>query len=212
MSVPDVIIEPVGEDNFERTVQFLTEWVSDGEPAAREHLADHATGGGSSLIATRNQSVIGIVTIRWQSNYAGFRNRGIPLVHQLGVAGPFRRLGVATLLMDAAEELARGRRIMTLGITVGLFDEYGPAQRMYARRGYVPDGRGACHGQEPLSKGAQLTVDDDLIIWLTKDLCHLCLSVRGTSGRSGWLIRESSCRWENAWLIDPAELRRARND
>ena len=31
--------------------------------------------------------------------------------HQLAVAGPFRRLGVATLLMDAAEDLARGRGI-----------------------------------------------------------------------------------------------------
>jgi hypothetical protein len=39
MSVPDVVIEPVGDDNFERTVPFLSEWVSDGEPAAREHLA-----------------------------------------------------------------------------------------------------------------------------------------------------------------------------
>jgi hypothetical protein len=31
MTVRDVIIEPVGEDNFERTVRFLIEWVSDGE-------------------------------------------------------------------------------------------------------------------------------------------------------------------------------------
>jgi hypothetical protein len=40
MSVPDVIIEPVGGSNFERTVQFLAEWVSGGEPGAREHIAD----------------------------------------------------------------------------------------------------------------------------------------------------------------------------
>lgn len=65
------------------------------------------------------------------SNYAGSRSRGIPLVHQVAVAGPFRRRRVATLLMDAAEQLARDRGIVTLGITVGLFDEYGPAQRLY---------------------------------------------------------------------------------
>jgi len=86
------------------------------------------------------------------------------------VAGPVRRRGVATLLMDAAEQLARDRGIATLGITVGLFDEYGPAQRLYGRRGYIPDGRGACRGQRPLGKGMQVTVDHDLIIWLTKDL------------------------------------------
>jgi GNAT superfamily N-acetyltransferase len=172
MGVLDVLIEPVGEDNFERTVQFLAEWACDGEPAAREHLADHAAGGGASLIAVRNLAVIGIVTIRWQSNYAGFRDRRIPLVHQVAVAGPFRRRGIATMLMNAAEDLARGRGVATLGITVGLTAEYGPAQRLYARRGYVPDGRGACRGQEPLSKGAEVIMDDDLIVWLTKELHH----------------------------------------
>jgi len=98
----------------------------------------------------------------WESSYAGFRSRGIPLVHQLAVAGPFRRRGVASLLMDAAERLARDRGIATLGITVGVFDEYGPAQRLYGRRGYIPDGRGACHAQRPLRKGMQVTMDDDL--------------------------------------------------
>jgi hypothetical protein len=86
------------------------------------------------------------------------------------VAGPFRRRGVATLLMDATEQLARDRGIATLGITVGLFDEYGPAQRLYGPRGYIPDGRGACRGQRPLTKGMRVTVGHDLIIWLTKDL------------------------------------------
>jgi len=56
--------------------------------------------------------------------------------------------------MDAAEQLARDRGIATLGITVGLFDDYGPAQRLYARRGYIPDGRGACQGQRALHRGS----------------------------------------------------------
>ena len=37
-----------------------------------------------------------------------------------------------------AEQPARDRGIATLGITVGLFDEYGPAQRLYGRRGHIP--------------------------------------------------------------------------
>ena len=72
--------------------------------------------------------------------------------------------------MSAAEQLARDRGITRLGITVGLSGEYGPAQQLYGRRGYVPDGRGACQGQRPLRKGMLVTMDDDLIIWLTKDL------------------------------------------
>jgi GNAT superfamily N-acetyltransferase len=170
MGIPGIAIEPVDDGNSESAVRFLIEWVSDGEAEARRYLADHAEPDGASLIATGGSDVIGHAAIVWESNYAGFRSRGIPLVHQIVVAGPFRRRGVATLLMDAAEQVARHRGISTLGITVGLSDEYGPAQRLYGRRGYIPDGRGACQGQRPLRKGTQLTMDDDLIIWLTKDL------------------------------------------
>lgn len=170
MDVSGIVVQVVGEGSFEASIRFLIEWVSDGEAEARRYLADHAEPHGASLVALRGRDVIGYAAIVWESGFAGFRDRGIPLVHQVAVAGPFRRRGVATLLMDAAEQLARERGIATLGITVGLFDEYGPAQRLYGRRGYVPDGRGACRGQAPLSKGMQVRMDDDLIMWLTKDL------------------------------------------
>jgi len=71
--------------------------------------------------------------------------------------------------MDAAEQLIATRATQA-GITVGLFAEYGPAQRLYAKRGYVPDGRGACQGLRPLTPGETVTVDHDLILWLTKAL------------------------------------------
>jgi len=176
MGVPGFVVEAVAEGNFEPAVRFLTEWVSEGEAEARGYLADHAEPGGASLVAACGHDVVGYVAIVWESNFAGFRDRGIPLVHQIAVAGPFQRQGVATLLMDAAEQLARDRGIATLGITVGLFDEYGPAQRLYGRRGYVPDGRGACQGQAPLRKGMQVTMDHDLIIWLTKDLATAAIT------------------------------------
>ncbi len=170
MGLGGIAIQLVDAANAEPAVRFLADWVSDGEADARRYLADHAEPGGASLIAMAGWEAVGYVAIVWESRYAGFRSRGIPLVHQVAVAGPWRRRGVATLLMDAAEQLARSRGIATLGITVGLFDEYGPAQRMYARRGYVPDGRGACQGHRPLRRGVQVNLDHDLIIWLTKDL------------------------------------------
>ena len=112
-------------------------------------------------------------------------DRGVPLVHQLAVAGPFRRHGAAALLMDAAEQLAGERGVTTLGITVGLFDEYGPAQRLYGQRGHVPDGRGVCRAQRPLGKGTQVTMDDDLIMWLTRELTRL----RPAPHLSGKIVR-----------------------
>ena len=170
MGMPGIAVQPVGEGNSGSARRFVIEWVSDGEAEARTYLADHAEPDGASLIATHGAGLMGYVAIVWRPSYPGFRSRGIPLVHQIAVAEPARRQGAATLLMGAAEQLARDRGIDTPGITVGLFDEYGPAQRLDGRRGSIPGGRGACRGQRPLSKGTRVTMDDDLIIWLTKDL------------------------------------------
>jgi hypothetical protein len=60
-----------------------------------------------------------------------------------------------------------------VGVTVGLLDQYGPAQRLYAQLGYLPDGRGACRGRNPLRRGETVTIEDDLILWLIKDLRRL---------------------------------------
>lgn len=165
-----MLIQPVGAGNAEPVIEFLAEWVTDGPVAARGHLASHTGPEGASLAAVRDGRVIGIVSVLWESSYAGFRDHGIPLVHQLSVAGPARRQGVATELLAAAEQLARDRGVTTLGITVGLSGGYGPAQRLYAKLGYRPDGRGACRGREPLHRGARVILDDDIILWLTKDL------------------------------------------
>ena len=155
-------------------LHFIGEWVTGDSDAARDQLADHVEGGGTTLIARLDGHVAGVVTLRWTSRNPAFAERDIPLVHQLAVALEFRRCGVATALMDSAEQLvaARGRR--SVGITVGLFDEYGPAQRLYAKRGYVPDGRGVCRGRVPLRRGETVEVDHDLILWLVKDLGHCC--------------------------------------
>ena len=117
-------------------VRFLIEWVSDGEAEARRYLADHAEPDGASLIDTRGPDVIGYVAIVWGSNYAGFRSRGIPLVHQIVVAGPFLQRGVATLLMDAAEQLVRDWGIVALG-TCRPVRRVWPVQRLYGLEGTV---------------------------------------------------------------------------
>lgn len=168
--LPGVAVQLVVESNSELAVRFLSEWLCDSEAEARRYLAEHVEPGGVSLIATSGAEVVGYVAIVWESRYAGFRSRGIPLLHQIVVSERWRQRGVATLLMNEAEQLVIERGIATLGITVGLFDAYGPAQRMYAQRGYIPDGRGACQDQRPLSEGAHVRLDHDVMLWLTKEL------------------------------------------
>jgi GNAT superfamily N-acetyltransferase len=121
----------VDQGNPESAVRSLIKWVSDRQAEARRYLADHAEPDDASLIATCSADVIRYVRVVRESGYAGFRRRGIPLGSPGRGGRPFRRRGVAALLMDAAGQLARDPGIATLAITVGLFDEQGPAQRLY---------------------------------------------------------------------------------
>jgi GNAT superfamily N-acetyltransferase len=172
MAPSGIAVQIVNRSYSDRAVRFLSEWLCDGEADARTYLAEHAEPNGISMLATSGLDPVGYAAIVWESNYEGFRSRGTPLLHQIVVGERWRRRGIATLLMDAAEGLLVARGISELGVTVGLFDEYGPAQRMYAKRGYVPDGRGVCKDQRPLSEGEQISLDHAVMLWLTKDLAN----------------------------------------
>lgn len=55
------------------------------------------------------------------------------------------------------------------GLGVGLYTDYGPAQQMYVRRGYVPDGRGLMYHNCPVTPGRDVFVDDELTLFFTKE-------------------------------------------
>ena len=49
-----------------------------------------------------------------------------------------------------------------------MYADYGPAQRMYIKRGYVPDGLGLYYKNQPVTPGKNVFVDDDLALYLVK--------------------------------------------
>ena len=62
------------------------------------------------------------------------------------------------------------RSAARVGIGVGLHEAYGAAQRLYVRRGYVPDGRGVACGGAAVPEGERVVMDDETILYLTKAL------------------------------------------
>lgn len=76
--------------------------------------------------------------------------------------------------MDAAEKLAfTYSDVVYLG--VGLHSGYGSAQRLYAKRGYIPDGSGVWYGDKPCGQYADCRNDDDLVLYLSKTIPALLL-------------------------------------
>ena len=133
-----------------------------------DYLAEQVRGERIILVAYADNVFAGYVTIKWQSDYAPFAEKGVPEIKDLRVLPAFRRRGVASVLVDEAEKRIF-ERSPTAGIGVGMYADYGAAQRMYVRRGYVPDGLGLHYKAEPVKPGQDVRVDDDLVLYFTKE-------------------------------------------
>lgn len=111
----------------------------------------------------------GYVTLKWQSMYKPFFKENIPEIVDLNVLPEFRNQGFATYLIDKCEAMA-ATKSDEVGIGVGLYSDYGAAQRLYVKLEFVPDGKGATYHYKPVVPGEKYALDDDLIIWFTKKL------------------------------------------
>jgi ribosomal protein S18 acetylase RimI-like enzyme len=133
------------------------------------YLDEKRVGVREVLIAEWDGDFAGYVTIVWQSHYTFFRERGIPEIVDLNVLMRYRRHGVASALVQEAEtRIAKRNNVAGLG--VGLTTDYGAAQTLYVRRGYIPDGRGMSQRGKLLTFGEVIVVDDDLVLYFTKEL------------------------------------------
>jgi GNAT superfamily N-acetyltransferase len=132
------------------------------------YLFEQVKGTRVILVAFVRDECAGYVTIKWKSDYPPFADNGIPEIVDLNVLPPFQRRRIASALVDKAEELIY-QRSPVAGIGVGLYADYGPAQRMYVRRGYIPDTLGVAYKGGHAKRGQMLPVDDDLILYFTKE-------------------------------------------
>lgn len=121
------------------------------------------------LVAAEGDALLGYVKVVWLPEYAPFREAGIPEIQDLNVVPAARRKAVATRLLNRAEALV-AQRSPVAGIGVGLHPGYAAAQRLYARRGYVPDGRPLQYHGAPVREGQEVRLDNDLTMNLTKEL------------------------------------------
>lgn len=125
------------------------------------------------FIAVDDGELIGYITLKWESDYLYFRENNIPEISDFNVLKKYRNKGVGSRLLKIAESEA-AKEVKIIGIGVGLYTDqdggYGPAQILYVKKGYIPDGRGMTSGNKHIEYGQKVTVDDDLILWFTKKL------------------------------------------
>lgn len=121
------------------------------------------------LVAFVDNEFAGYVTLKWQSNYKNFSNHKIPEISDLNVLPRFRNKGIGSALIEKCEGYA-AKSSNIVGIGVGLYPDYGAAQRLYIKRGYLPDGYGATYNYKYVIPGEEYPLDDDLVLWFSKKI------------------------------------------
>lgn len=133
------------------------------------YLSEQQRGSRTIFVALSGRDFAGYVTINWNPSYPPFRADGIPEIQDFNVLPRFRRRGIGTRLMDEAERKV-SERSSIVGIGMGMTPDYGAAQRLYVLRRYVPDGMGLAREGRPVRYGDEITVNDSLVLYLTKAL------------------------------------------
>jgi len=141
----------------DKSVELFTQYY-DEQSAGQRHV----------LVAHIGDSVAGYVTLLPNDKHGPFADKNIPTICDFNVLKIFQRRGVGTALMDAVEKLAK-KSSNEICLGVGLYSDYGDAQRMYVKRGYIPDGSGIWYKNRNLSPYEPCANDDELLLYMSKN-------------------------------------------
>lgn len=121
------------------------------------------------MVAEYQGKVAGYINVHPDSQWGVFAGKDYPEIIDFGVLEKYRCHGIGGKLMDAAEQVAlKYSDVVYLG--VGMHQGYGSAQRMYVKRGYIPDGTGVWYRDTVCEPYADCCNDDDLVLYFSKKL------------------------------------------
>lgn len=121
------------------------------------------------FIAEYEGRVSGQCTLVLHPSEGPWVNQGYPEIVDLTVFFDVHNKGIGNKLLDAVEKEA-SKISKTVYLAVGVHSGYGPAQRMYVKRGYNFDGSGVWYQGKQLEQYAPCVNDDDLLLFMSKDL------------------------------------------
>ena len=147
-------------------------FISQGWPSREEILTryfkEQESGEREVLVAEIDGAVAGYVTILPSAKHGPFAEV-YPELSDFNVFEPFQNQGIGNLLLEEAEKRVRLiSNKVTLG--VGLHSGYGPAQRLYIKRGYIPDGTGVWYQNHQPAMNAVCEDIGELVLYLSKNL------------------------------------------
>lgn len=121
------------------------------------------------FIAEYDGEVSGLCTLVLNPMEGPWAGLGYPEIVDLSVFFHVRNKGIGNNLMDVVEQEAAKVSDM-IYLAVGVHSGYGAAQRIYVKRGYIPDGSGVWYQGKQLEQYAPCCNNDDLLLFMSKKL------------------------------------------
>lgn len=171
--VSNIVIRNLQEEDIEKLAHtFAAPWSSFEATLKlwQQYLKEQEEGIRTACVLERQHEFLGYGSLLRFSEYPCFRDNQIPEINAIWIHEHTRRQGLGRKLIEHLENMARQEGYQTIGIGVGLYQDYGPAQKLYVKLGYLPDGNGITYKCASVIAGEKYPVDDDLILWLSKPL------------------------------------------
>lgn len=133
-------------------------------------LAEQAEGRRDLFIASNADGGVGFVMLNRFPRYQPFKKMRVPEIQDLYVRPECRKKGIATTLIEHCEAKAKQDGSVMIGLGVVVNRDYGAAQRLYIKQGYMPDGHGAVYDRQVVTPGDVRSIDDELCLMFVKEL------------------------------------------
>lgn len=137
-------------------------------PNGAEYFQRCFEAGHDVVIAVADGVDCGCAVLNYQPVYSLFRALDYPEIQDVAVAPAYRQRGIASALVRHCEDKARAAGHGGVGISVAVSRDFGPAQRLYIKLGYMPDGYGVTHAREP-ADALKAYAPDALCLMLVKE-------------------------------------------
>lgn len=163
----DIIVREMNEEDAEKLDKLL-EKPAGIQSIYKSYLEETCSGRCQYIVIYKEGQIAGYAKIDWKSSYEDFEEEGIPEVKEVIIFEGFRKKGLGSHLMNMVESKVK-KHSNYCAVGVGLAEPYESAQRLFARRGYEPDGKGVFY-IEPEFVQDELEVDDYQALMLIKRL------------------------------------------
>lgn len=147
---------------------FIKQGWDGREVVLNQYFEEQKLGSRLVIVAEYKESIVGYVTLLTKANQGPFKDK-YPEVADFNVFEEYQQFGIGNKLLENIENKAMSfSEIITIG--VGMHKGYGPAQRLYVKRGYIPDGTGIWYKNKNIEINDNCVNNDELAIYLSKSL------------------------------------------